>query len=127
MCLARTCGLKLMRLIANAPRLLALILLLSMSMASVVDAAPSAPVDVLQSPDGTLYLEQGNSLWTLVPDHVVAEDLRAYSRPGQIDGTIPAGYLDTTASDALDVAQSDDGALYVIFRGNLWTLVPKQV
>jgi hypothetical protein len=97
--------------------------LLALSISSVPVNAQSSGVDVLQSPDGTLYLQQGSTVWTVLPDPVGDADLVGYSRVGQLEGTIP-GDLIATGSLPVDLMQSTDGTLYVMRLGSLWTLVP---
>jgi hypothetical protein len=51
--------------------------------------AQTAPVRVIQGSDGTLYVVQGGSSWTLVPDQASDSDVAALTPGGEIDGTLP--------------------------------------
>ena len=58
----------------------------SMSITPVV--AQSSPLSVIQSSDGTLYLEQGSNAWTMVPNSISDADLVTLTPSGELDGAI---------------------------------------
>jgi hypothetical protein len=60
---------------------------------AVTAVAQTAPVRVVQSSDGTLYLVQAGNSWTLVPDQISDSDLAALTLNGEVDGTIPSQLL----------------------------------
>jgi hypothetical protein len=61
--------------------------LLTISPAAV--SAQPAPPQVVQTSDGTLYLVQNGSAWTLVPNQIDDADLSRLNQSGELDGTIP--------------------------------------
>jgi hypothetical protein len=56
---------------------------------TVTAFAQSAPVRVVQKSDGTLYVLQGDTSWTLVPDQISDADAAALTPSGEIDGVLP--------------------------------------
>ena len=93
-----------------------------------VTAQPSSPLSVVQATDGTLYLEQGTNVWTLVPDQISDADLAALTPSGELDGAIPAPFLGSPgAPSALQVVQSADGLLHLVQASTAWTLLPNQI
>ena len=56
---------------------------------TVTAFAQPAPVRVVQRSDGTLYVLQGESSWTLVPDQISDADAAALTPSGEIDGVLP--------------------------------------
>ncbi|MBV9601719.1 MAG: hypothetical protein JOZ87_33340 [Chloroflexi bacterium] len=90
--------------------------------------AQSSPLNVVQSSDGTLYLEQGSNAWTMVPNSISDSDLAALTPSGELDGAIPAAFLGTPgAPTLLQVVQGSDGTFYIAQGTNVWTLVPNQI
>jgi hypothetical protein len=57
--------------------------------AAVAQPAP-VPVRLVQGSDGALYVVQGSSSWTVVPDQIGDEEVAALSPTGEIDGTFPS-------------------------------------
>ena len=51
--------------------------------------AQQVPVRVVQASHGTLYVLQGSTSWTLVPDQLSDSDAAALNPTGEIDGTLP--------------------------------------
>jgi hypothetical protein len=66
--------------------------------------AQPAPVRVVQKSDGTLYVVQGTTAWTLVPDQISDEDAAALSPSGEIDGILPNDVLMAQAPEAPQAA-----------------------
>lgn len=111
-----------------APRssrwLVALGALLIISIRTTTVIAQSSPLIVVQSTDGTLFLEQGSNAWTMVPNPISDAELAALTPSGELDGAIPGA---PGAGTVLQVVQGNDGTLYIAQGGNLWTLVPTRM
>ncbi len=92
-------------------------------------AAQAAGLSVVQSSDGTLYLQQGNNAWTIVPNVISDSDLAGLTASGELDGTIPAALLVAAGAPdtSLQVARGGDGSLYIVRGGSVWALVPGQL
>jgi len=88
---------------------------------AVSAAAQPAPVRVVQSSDGTLFVVQSASAWTLVPDPISDTDLAGLTPAGEIDGTLGL------QSGPPHVVQASDGSLYLVGAQSAWTLVPDQI
>lgn len=96
-----------------------------LSLTVVATIAQSAPVQVIQSSDGTLYLVQGTNAWTMVPNAISDVEFASLTASGELDGAIPAPFL--SASDVLAplrVVQLGDGTLFLAQATNVWVLVP---
>jgi len=84
-------------------------------------AAQPITLRVVQSSDGTLYLVQGASAWTLAPDPISDADLAGLNPVGEIDGSI------SPQPGPLQVVQASDGEFYVVNGQTAWTLVPDPI
>jgi hypothetical protein len=102
--------------------------LLAMSISTNDAAAQSSPLNADQGSDGTLYLIQGSSVWTLVLANISDGDLSSLKPSGELDGAIPAAFLGTPgAPTLLQVVEGGDGAFYIEQGDNAWTLVPTPI
>src|SRR5450631_99545 len=78
--------------------------LIFVAVLAVTAGAQPAPVRVVQGSDGTLYVLQGSSSWTLVPDQISDADVAALAPIGEIDGSLPSDVLTAQAPDASPAA-----------------------
>jgi hypothetical protein len=78
--------------------------LIFVAVLAVTAGAQPAPVRVVQGSDGTLYVLQGSSSWTLVPDQISDADVAALAPIGEIDGSLPSDVLMAQAPDAAPAA-----------------------
>jgi branched-chain amino acid transport system substrate-binding protein len=102
--------------------------LLVLALPVVTTTAQPAPVQVIQSSDGTVYLAQGTNAWTMVPNAISDAELAGLTPSGELDGAIPAPFLSASELLApLQAVQDTSGALYLVQGGNVWILVPTQV
>jgi hypothetical protein len=90
------------------------------TLAVAADAQP-APLQCVQGRDGSIYLVQGTTAWTLSPAPIGDSDIATLNVVGEIDGQLPA------TSAPLQVFQTKDGGLYIIEFDFAWTLVPDQI
>jgi hypothetical protein len=75
----------------------ALTVLATFSLVATALAQP-APVRVVQSTDGALYLVQGGTAWLLVADQIGESDLAGLMVSGEVLGTIPRDLLAVPAT-----------------------------
>jgi hypothetical protein len=90
----------------------------------VADASAPA-IRVLRGGDGTLYVSEGTSAWTMTPGSISDDEAAAMAASGELDGAIPSPLLSTTAPAPLEAVQTSDGTVYLRQEGNAWLLVPE--
>jgi Bacterial Ig domain len=78
--------------------------LIFVAVLAVTAGAQPAPVRVVQGSDGTLYVLQGSTSWTLVPDQISDADVAALAPVGEIDGSLPSEVLMAQAPEASPAA-----------------------
>jgi hypothetical protein len=59
----------------------------------LVEQPPSNVLMLYRAPDSTLYLQQFDNAWTLVPSPMNDDDLAAYDMVGSLDGVVPTDVL----------------------------------
>ena len=87
--------------------------------------AQTAPLEIVQSDDGTLYVTQAATAWTLVPDTIEDDALAGLSPAGELDGVIPTPLLGGPTPPRAVLAS--DGSLFVVQGSSSWTLVPDAI
>ena len=96
-------------------------------LSSAATHAQSAPVQVVQTGGGALYLVEGGNAWAMTPNQISDNDVAALTPSGELDGAIPSLFL--SASDVLAplrIEQDSQATLHLVQAGNIW-LVPTQI
>jgi len=76
------------RVVRGVAGLGALAIAAALAVSAAAQPAP-VPVHVVQSTDGTLYVVQGSTSWTLVPGQISDSDAAALNPSGEIDEVMP--------------------------------------
>jgi hypothetical protein len=108
---------------------LAVVGMLALFTARLSPAMAQVPLRAVQTSDGTLYVAQDTRAWKVVPSDLNTADLAGLAPSGELDGAVPAPFLDSAneSGPPLQVMLSGDGTLYVVQAGDAWLLVPDQI